>query len=211
MRETRVVPLVGVELRDGGESTTTLIRGHAAVFDSPSLDLGGFREIVAPGAFKRTLKAPGNDIRSFLNHDPNYVLGRTGNKTLSVAEDLEGLAFQVQPPATTWAMDLLESMRRGDIADASFAFRTIKDRWETLADNTQLRTLLEVELYELGPVAMGAYPAAESQVRALLEQRMRQLADEDDDSARNTESDPVQADHSLDQVRAYWEIERLSA
>ena len=39
-------------LDDGGP----LIVGHGAVFNSESVDLGGWREVIAPGAFKRTLR-----------------------------------------------------------------------------------------------------------------------------------------------------------
>ena len=89
MREQRIVPLT-VEVRATEDSDGPIISGHAAVFNSPSHDLGGFREYILPGAFKRTLKNS-RDILSFFNHDPHYVLGRTGNKTLTLSEDLQGL------------------------------------------------------------------------------------------------------------------------
>ncbi len=167
MRETRRFPLT-VEVR-ADDDGAPLVAGHAAVFNSLSHDLGGFRETIKPGAFKRTLKS-GNGVMSFFNHNPDYVLGRTSNKTLTVAEDLEGLAFQVKPPETAWAADLMTSMRRGDVEDASFSFRVVKDEWGQGDDGAALRTLIEVELFEVGPVTMGAYPAADSGVRALLSQ-----------------------------------------
>lgn len=167
MRESRRVPLT-IEVR-AADDGSPLIAGHAAVFNSLSHDMGGFREQIRPGAFKRTLKS-GNGVMSFFNHNPDFVLGRTSNKTLTVAEDLEGLAFQVRPPETAWAADLMVSMRRGDVADASFSFRVIKDEWGQGEDGLALRTLHEIELFEVGPVTMGAYPAADSGVRALLSQ-----------------------------------------
>lgn len=228
MREQRTVPLT-VEVRAAEDNNGPIISGHAAVFNSPSHDLGGFREYILPGAFKRTLKNS-RDILSFFNHDPHYVLGRTGNKTLTLSEDLEGLAFQVQPPDTAWAADLLTSMRRGDITGASFTFRVIRDQWDKDSDGLPKRSISEVELYEAGPVSMPAYPAADAGVRALLGQagidpeaiagllRRRSLGlaltDEDREliaaqaSALTTilpraedRSDPSQAAHSLDLLR----------
>jgi HK97 family phage prohead protease len=228
MREERTVPLT-VEVRAADDGGGPIIAGHAAVFNSPSHDLGGFREYILPGAFKRTLKNS-RDIPSFFNHDPHYVLGRTGNKTLTLAEDLEGLAFQVRPPETAWARDLLVSMRRGDISGASFTFRVIRDQWDKDTDGMPKRSISEIELYEAGPVSMPAYPAADANVRALFGMagldaeaiaavlRRRSLGldltDEDREliasqaSAIQTilppievPSDPVQADHSLDARR----------
>lgn len=224
MREQRIVPLT-VEVRATEDSDGPIITGHAAVFNSPSHDLGGFREYILPGAFKRTLKNS-RDILSFFNHDPHYVLGRTGNKTLTLSEDLEGLAFQVRPPDTAWARDLLVSMRRGDISGASFTFRVVKDAWDKDSDGLPKRSISEVELYEAGPVSMPAYPAADAGVRALLFHagidpeaiaavvRRRSLGLDISEADRaliqsaaanlttilpsEESSDPLQAEHSLD-------------
>ena len=74
------------ELRaDDGDGT---IQGYAAVFDSPSLNLGGFREIVRPGAFTQSVQR--DDVRALFNHDPNFVLGRTKSGTLALLEDERG-------------------------------------------------------------------------------------------------------------------------
>lgn len=153
------------EVREDGDGP--LIVGHGAVFNSESVDLGGWREVIAPGAFKRTLRQ-NPDVLSFFNHNPSQVLGRTTSKTLTVAEDLEGLAYQVRPPDTTWANDLLTSMRRGDIRGSSFMFEAVKVEWGKAEDGADLRTVTEAKLYELGPVTFPAYPAADSAVRSLL-------------------------------------------
>src|SRR3990167_9005299 len=77
--------------------------------------------------------------------------------------------MQVEPPATQWAADLMASMQRGDIDQMSFAFRTIKDKWESDADgNLQVRTLLEVELFDVSVVTNPAYPQTDAAVRSFL-------------------------------------------
>lgn len=149
------------------DSDGPLIVGHGAVFNSPSVDLGGFREIIAPGAFKRTLRQ-NPDVLSFFNHSPNYVLGRTTSGTLTVAEDLEGLAYQVRPPETSWASDLLVSLRRKDIRGSSFMFSVVRQEWSKDEQGADLLIVQEARLYELGPVTFPAYPAADSGVRSIL-------------------------------------------
>lgn len=166
-REERLLPLTRIEARKADGETPATIAGYGAVFNTSSLPFwGGWREKIDPAAFTRTLKTS-IDVVSFFNHNPDHVLGRRGNGTLTLAADERGLAFEVQPPDTGWARDLLTSIDRGDVHDASFAFRAVRDRWDTDDDGVQMRTLLEVELYEVGPVTMGQYPDASSGLRSL--------------------------------------------
>lgn len=140
------------ELRaDDGDGT---IQGYAAVFDSPSLNLGGFREIVKPGAFTQSVQR--DDVRALFNHDPNFVLGRTKSGTLALQEDERGLAIKVTPPDTQWARDLMTSIRRGDISQMSFGFLKRADEWKTV-DGVRTRYLLDVELVDVSPVTYPAY------------------------------------------------------
>ena len=145
-----------------------MIRGHAAVFDQLSEDLGGFVEKIRPGAFKKT--AGEADIRALWNHDPNYPLGRTKSGTLRVWEDEIGLAIELDPPETSYAKDLQESIRRGDVDQMSFGFRTIRDEWDADGE-TPVRTLVEVQLYDVSPVTFPAYPQTSVAVRALEEMK----------------------------------------
>jgi len=142
-----------------------VIRGHAAVFGSMSEDLGGFREQIAPGAFKKTI-GDNPDVRALVNHDPNYVLGRTRAGTLRLAEDNTGLAIEIDSPPTTWARDLEVSMRRGDVDQMSFGFRAIRDSWTEDAAGP-VRTLREVALVDVSVVTFPAYTSTAAAVRAL--------------------------------------------
>jgi HK97 family phage prohead protease len=101
--------------------------GYAALFNSWSQDLGGFRELIAPGAFTKALTA--DDVRMLMIRDPNDVLGRNRSGTLMLSEDDRGLRFEVTAPKPQWARDLHESVKRGDIDQCSFGFRTVRDDW----------------------------------------------------------------------------------
>ena len=98
------------------------IEGHAAVFDSLSVELWGFFEEIAPGAFADSIEA-GDDVRALFNHDPNYVLGRSRNGTLRLAEDEVGLRVEFEPPDTQQARDVVTLIERGDVNQMSFALR----------------------------------------------------------------------------------------
>ena len=150
---------------DAGEGDAQpVIVGHAAVFDSLSEDLGGFRERVAPGAFAATIAE--DDIRALVNHRIDYVLGRNRAGTLKLAEDREGLSVRIEPPDTGYARDLVTSIERGDITGMSIGFRTLTDEWN-IEDGEPVRTLRAVRLYDVSPVTFPAYPQTDVAVRAL--------------------------------------------
>jgi len=145
------------------ETEKPKIAGYAAVFNKLSQDLGGFRELIKPGAFAKTIQNA--DVRALWNHDPNYVLGRTKSGTLKLEEDETGLYIEIDPPDTQWARDLMESIRRGDVDQMSFGFRTVADSWRTENGET-IRELLEVELFDVSPVTFPAYPQTSVGVRS---------------------------------------------
>ncbi len=157
--ERRFCDLHGLTVRAETEQPT--ISGYAAVFNSLSVELWGFREKIAPGAFADTLA---DDIRALWNHDAAIVLGRTKAGTLTLAEDNTGLRCEIAPPASAAAY--VESIRRGDVDQMSFGFRTLKDEWNEDENGTLIRTLLRCKLYEVSPVTFPAYPATSIGVRS---------------------------------------------
>jgi hypothetical protein len=153
------------ELRVTVEGDAKSLIGYAAVFNSMSGNLGGFREKISPGAFKRTIEDKA-DVRALLNHDPNFVLGRTSANTLRVEEDEKGLKINIKPPNTQWARDLIETISRGDISQMSFGFRVKTDAWERQNEDN-IRTLLDVDLVDVSPVTFPAYSDTQIQSRSV--------------------------------------------
>jgi HK97 family phage prohead protease len=89
--EHRIVSAAS-ELRASNDGDQMVLEGYAARFNSPSKDLGGFRETIAPGAFTRSL-AQNDDVFCLFNHSADKVLGRSSSGTLSVNEDARRFEF----------------------------------------------------------------------------------------------------------------------
>jgi hypothetical protein len=154
------------EARAAGDGAAPRISGLGSPYGVRAT-LGGswfsWDEEVSPGAWRKTIGKDDADIRSMFNHDPNQLLGRTTAKTLELAEDDEGLHYDVQiNTGDTSAMDTLAKVERGDVTGASVWFRVISEKWTEPTDDNgldrELREILEAELYEVGPVVFPAFP-----------------------------------------------------
>ena len=168
----RTVTLQDLEVRSGtddDDDRAPLIRGYAAVFNEwADIIPGVFRERIAPGAFRKTIREA--DVRALVNHDPNYVLGRNRASTLQLHEDKHGLAVEIEPPDAQWARDLMVSMKRGDISQMSFGFRPVKwteEVGEKASDPLKI-TLDEVTLFDVSVVTFPAYKQTEAWARSAI-------------------------------------------
>lgn len=164
IQEIRTFSIKQFNRRDGTDDDDShVVSGHASVFDSPT-DIGNmFQEKIAPGAFSKTL-AENDDIRCLFNHNWDNILGRTKAGTLSLNEDEQGLAFEVVLPGTSVGRDLAVSMSRGDVNQCSFGFIPTVEEWDYTDPDYPIRTINEVELYEVSIVTIPAYNDAEAQL-----------------------------------------------
>lgn len=177
MKEKRIFTFDKVEYRNDNEGERGKIVGYSAVYNSRSVDLGGFVEEIEPGAFTKTL-AQSPDVRATIDHEGGLTtLGRTRSGTLKLSEDKNGLAIEIDPPDTQAGRDIKTLLQRGDIDQMSFMFRVPKggDVWRELDNGLYLRTLKEIDL-EDGDVSIVTYPAypqtsveARSKVESLTE------------------------------------------
>lgn len=160
MIEKRILQNTEIRMKAGRK-----LEGYAAVFDSPSLPIAGlFTEYCRHGCFETTIQK--HDIRCLVNHEMNNILGRSRpgkRSTLKLIEDTRGLLFTVELPNTTYAKNLEASIERGDISGCSFQFNIVRDQWR---NNNKERDLLEVKLYDVGPVAFPAYPETKCDIRS---------------------------------------------
>lgn len=155
---------VEIRIEDRADGKAQRIVGHAAVFDTAITLYPGVKEKVAKGAFIDSISK--DDVRALFNHDPNYVLGRNTNGTLSMKEDAKGLLYGVEPPDTQQARDIMALIKRGDISQNSFGFRVIDQAWDEEEDGTLIRTLKKVKLYDVSPVTYPAYPTTDLKIRS---------------------------------------------
>jgi HK97 family phage prohead protease len=162
---------VEFEVRAEGDGMT--FTGYASVFNSPSQDLGGFIEYVAPGAFKRSLQSR-NEVKLLWNHDSGEPLASLRGGTMQLVEDEQGLKVTAQLPNTTRGRDIAELLRTKVIDSMSFGFNVIKDTWSR---DGQTRTLDSVRLFEVSIVSFPAYEATTAQVRSQPTINPDQLAD----------------------------------
>lgn len=152
------------ELRGQSGSGATLV-GHAAVWNTPTVIAGLFREQVAPRAFSKTIRE--SDIKALFNHNPDVVLGRNKAGTLRLAQDELGLLYEVDLPETQVARDLWTSIDRGDISQSSFAFDVIQvGRQAAEGEELPLLTIREARLYDVSPVTNPYYETTDVQARA---------------------------------------------
>lgn len=195
-KEIRTIP--ATELRvDVTDGEKPKIRGYAAVFDAISNDLGGFREKIKRGAFAKSL-LDGADVLALWNHDDSHVLGRVRSGTLKVYEDIHGLKVEIDPPDTQWARDLMVTIQRGDVDQMSFGFRVIADSWEQRAGELPLRTLEQVELFDVAPVTIPAYPQTTVGVRNMAQRLSTPNGAAQESATGGTD----QADQPTDQIQA---------
>lgn len=144
------------------EHNGQVVRGYAAVYNSDSEWMGGFYEQIETGAFDDVMN---DDVRAYFNHDENLLLGRVSSGTLRIGTDARGLYYEVDLPNTTYANDLAELMKRGDVNQSSFAFLIGKDRWEQ-RDGVTYRIIEKVSrLLDVSPVAQPAYPSSTSELK----------------------------------------------
>ncbi len=151
----------GIEQRDHDGDGLPEITGHAAVFNSMSEDLGGFREIIRPGAFRNALEED-QDVRALVDHEPSKILARTKAGTLTLREDDVGLRVAIRPADTTVGRDIVASISRGDVDAMSFAF-AVRDGGEdfTDMDGELVRVLTDLDLFDVSPVTFPAFRKAD--------------------------------------------------
>jgi HK97 family phage prohead protease len=170
--ETRIFGDLRLEQR-AGEKGRRLV-GYAAVFNTETDIAGVFREQIAPGAFRGSLAR--DDIRALVDHEPGRVLGRTRSGTLRLLEDDTGLRFEIDPPDTQVARDLMALVDRGDVSGCSFGFVARGEAWDHKAE-PPLRTLTEIELMEISIVTFPAYPETGVALRSLSRTKAKAIAE----------------------------------
>jgi HK97 family phage prohead protease len=146
MKPTLTVPL---EIKTLSDREFT---GHGSVFKN--VDLGG--DIVAPGAFKRSLaqhqKAGGLPLM-FWMHDPSRVPG----KWLDMREDSHGLQVRGVLADTPLGNEIHTLLKMDAVRGLSIGYRTLDHDWTDEGN----RVIKEAELWEVSVVSLPMNPLAQ--------------------------------------------------
>lgn len=169
----------GIEIRKDEETGSTKLVSHAPPWESMSVDLGGFREKFERGAFNNL----DQDIVATFDHNDSQLLGRTAAGTLSVAEDDDGLRYEVDLPDTTAGRDLSALVERGDIRGSSFEFAVAAggESWSEDDEGNPIRTITNARLYQVGPVVNPAYQDTSVALRSRDEWAAQQVREQQDE------------------------------
>jgi HK97 family phage prohead protease len=159
MKRAKNLTFKNIEIRgseqDGGER---FVEGLIP-YDSKSVPMWGVTEIIARTAFNKTL-ADKAEVRALVSHDDGKILGSTKSGTLELENSDKGLVCRCRLPDTSYARDLFEVVRRGDVTTMSFGFIPVK--WDDDAKK-KTRTVREAALKEISfGVAFPAYPETNS-------------------------------------------------
>lgn len=149
---------VRFEKREGQEGGGS-ISGYAAMFNRET-QIGsgpwGFIEVIEPGAFDDVLQ---DDVRALFNHDPNMVLARTKAGTLKLSSDNTGLRYEYETPNVSYAKDLEENIRLGNVSQSSFAFVVGEERWVWNEEDPSKDKRIISKFKSLRDVSPVTYPA----------------------------------------------------
>lgn len=181
-----------IELREDGESR--FVEGYASVFNSRSRDLGGFQEIILPGAFDGLIEK--SDVRCLLDHNPQRgILARSknGQGSLHLSIDERGLKYEFDAPHTALGDEVVEGLKRGDYSESSFAFRVQDEQWTKEEDGTYLRTISKISgLYDVSIVQQAAYGDTSVALRSLDEFKAQEVPAQDPVEETPVDETPVE-------------------
>lgn len=148
-----------------GSDSPGILDGYAAVWNSESRDLGGWTEVIDPGAFGEPTADGMLDLTRHFRviarseHDSRSLIGTTDAGTLRVYLDDTGVRYEVDLPNTTAGRDAAVLADRGDYAFSSFAFYTLPggSEWRENDQGQLVRRVTSAQLVDVAPVADPAY------------------------------------------------------
>lgn len=161
---------------DGGVNPIMVLRFSAfgAWYEISSWYEGRFLERILPGAFTKTIQERGDRVKILFNHGADFFIG---DKILGVPEVLEerpdGAYAEVPLLDTSYNRDLIPGLEAGGYG-SSFMFNVVDELWnhepepsEHNPDGLPERSILQVRLFECGPVTWPASHAATAGMRSV--------------------------------------------
>lgn len=146
------------------QDNTKVISGYAIKFNEPSKDLGGFVEVITKEALDGLDLT---DVCLLIGHDFTQILARSKNDSLKLEVDDTGLHFEATLPSTSYASDIYENIKAGNVDSMSFGF-IVDDGTDVFTkneDGTVVRTVNKIKsLFDISVVTIPAYDSSNVQV-----------------------------------------------
>lgn len=120
-----------------------IVKGYGSYFGNKDSD----NDVIAKGAYQKTIKENGERVRYLYQHDMTQPIG----KMKELYEDEKGLMFVAEIPKTTLGMDVLELIKGGVITENSVGILPIQKQMKD-----DYREITEVKLYEISAVTLAA-------------------------------------------------------
>lgn len=163
MEQRQMVFNADFKVRENDEQEK-FIEGYFIRYNEETELFQGMYEEIKPEAIEKSLL--NNDIRCLFNHDSAVVLGRTGNNTLELRSDAQGLWGKVKINQNDkQANDIYARIQRGDINACSFGFIPLDEEVEYRDDGSVKFIVRDADLKEVSPVTFPAYPTTSIQAR----------------------------------------------
>lgn len=195
--EIRALPAsVSPSPNNGSLTVKGLVNGAGSVSEILINPSNGkqFKETIAPGVFQNAINNAPDGIDFLAQHDKNQILSSTVNNSLSIQETEQGLEMSANISDTTWGRDTFELIKDGIIKGMSFGMRVLDDVWTMGVDNIPMRTINNIELFEISAVRNPAYKSSDIEPRGmdlvtevkipdnLLEERSQDMAKEEEEN-----------------------------
>ncbi|MCL2690262.1 MAG: HK97 family phage prohead protease [Chitinispirillia bacterium] len=196
--EMRVFEVPDIELRASeNDDKQEYVDGTGAVYDREVEVWPGVFEKIRKGAFNRCLKK-GGELKSFFNHNSDYVLSTTRSAPpLNIEDTDKALVFRSPIPNTSYGRDLIENLRRRNVRGASFSFIVAEGGAIYTRDERGIihREIIDADIFELGPVTNPAYPQTKVKVRSkdeIMEEALEALGELEECSTSTDTSEEEQ-------------------
>ncbi|ORI39644.1 phage major capsid protein [Leuconostoc mesenteroides] len=161
------------------------IQGYAVLFNTESVDLGGFIEVIKPNALDNVdLSA----VQLIYGHENNSILARVDSGNLTLTVDETGLFFVATLADTSLANDVYQDILAGNLKGMSFGFTIPEDGDDWIFDrgDTAVHVVNQIgDVVEITITPNPAYQDTSVSVKRSLDEARKDKENMDEEKIAN--------------------------